>query len=160
LGFLLITLIFMYTTINNIIERPEGIKIASFFIGVTIFTSFVSRALRSTELRIKTVMLDETAQRFIKEASKDTIRIIAHRPGSHTYTHTEKDARETHNSHDDQLIFLEVKPGDASEFTDDILEVCGVQTGKHKVLRCESPAVPNAIAGLLLHIRDKTGKQP
>jgi hypothetical protein len=28
------------------------------------------------------------------------------------------------------------------------------------VLRCKSPAIPNAIAALLLHIRDRTGKIP
>src|SRR5439155_14971278 len=50
--FLLIAFVFVYTTLLNIHERPEGIKIASFFIGAMIFTSILSRALRSTELRI------------------------------------------------------------------------------------------------------------
>ena len=50
--FLLVSLVFIYTTVLNIYERPEGIKIASFFIAAMIFTSIVSRALRSTELRI------------------------------------------------------------------------------------------------------------
>ena len=52
---------FVYTTGLNIYERPEGIKIASFFIVVMIFTSVVSRALRSTELRICDVELDAAA---------------------------------------------------------------------------------------------------
>ena len=56
--FLLIVVVFVYTTMLNIYERPEGIKIASFFIGAMIFTSMVSRALRSTELRICAVELD------------------------------------------------------------------------------------------------------
>jgi preprotein translocase subunit SecG len=51
--FLLIALVFAYTTIVNVIERPEGIKIASFFIGTIILTSLVSRVLRSTELRVE-----------------------------------------------------------------------------------------------------------
>ena len=48
-----------------------------------------------------------------------------------------------------------MKPGDASEFTDD-LEVRGMDVGGFRVLRCESPAIPNAIAGLLLDLRDRT----
>ncbi|MBI4852476.1 MAG: amino acid transporter [Acidobacteria bacterium] len=159
--FLIITLVFGYTTVLNIIERPEGIKIASFFILATLATSLISRALRSTELRTQKVILDESAQKFIKEASKsEDIRIIAHRPGGHTYHFKEKEARDIHNIFEEQLIFLEIKPGDASEFTDEVLEVHGVNEGKHRILRCESPAVPNAIAALLLHIRDKTHRQP
>lgn len=159
--FSLIAIVFAYTTVINIIERPEGIKIASFFIGSILATSLISRALRSTELRIKKVVMDDSAQKFIKEAAKQgTIRIIAHRPGGHSYSFKEKEARDIHNIFDDQLIFLEIKPGDASEFTDDVLEVYGVAEGKHHILRCESPAVPNAIAALLLHIRDKSHQQP
>lgn len=160
LFFLAVTLVFFYTTVTNIIERPDGIKIASFFIIAIMATSLFSRALRSTELRIKQISLDQTAQKFIKESCKETIRIVAHRPGGLAYDRKEKEARETHNIYEGPLIFLEVKPGDASEFTDEILEVKGVQQGKHKVLKCESPAVPNAIAALLLHIRDLTHQQP
>jgi hypothetical protein len=160
IGFLLITLVFGYTTVTNIIERPEGIKIASFFIGTILLTSLVSRAVRSTELRIRQVMLDDAAQRFIMESGQDVVRIIAHRPGGHSYEFKEKEARDAHHIPDGHLIFLEVKPGDASEFTDDILEVRGVEKEGFRILQCESPAVPNAIAALLLYIRDKTHKQP
>jgi hypothetical protein len=45
-GFLIITLIFFYTIIVNIIEQPEGIKIAWVFIVGIIFTSFISAATR------------------------------------------------------------------------------------------------------------------
>jgi hypothetical protein len=56
-------------------------------------------------------------------------------------------------------LFLEVRPGDASQFTE-VLKVEGVQVGPYRVLRCQSPAIPNAIAALLLHIRDTTGHLP
>ena len=52
-----------------------------------------------------------------------------------------------------------MRPGDASQFTD-VLEVQGVEVGPYRVLRCESPAIPNAIAALLLYIRDRTGRLP
>ncbi|MFN2479864.1 MAG: amino acid permease, partial [Pyrinomonadaceae bacterium] len=58
-GFMLIALIFIYTTVVNVIERPEGIKIASFFIGAIIVVSLLSRVWRTTELRVERVELDE-----------------------------------------------------------------------------------------------------
>ena len=79
-AFLAITLVFAYTMIDNIIVRPEGIKIASLFILGIIGVSFVSRALRSTELRVDSVELSDTARQFIEEARSGTIRIIANRP--------------------------------------------------------------------------------
>jgi len=81
--FLLITTIFLYTTVVNIIERPEGIKIAAWFIVTIIGSSLISRVLRSTEIRIEGVRYDETATRFVKEAAgRKSVRIIASRPNT------------------------------------------------------------------------------
>ena len=41
LGYLLLTLVFGYTTVVNIVERPEGIKIASIFIVAIVLTSLI-----------------------------------------------------------------------------------------------------------------------
>jgi hypothetical protein len=57
------------------------------------------------------------------------------------------------------VLFVEVQPGDVSEFGG-VLPVRGVEIGGHRVLRCVSPAVPNAIAALLLFIRDETRRIP
>jgi hypothetical protein len=70
LAFALVTLIFAYTLVANIIERPDGIRIASFFIAAIIVVSLVSRVKRSLELRQERIEMDETARRFIDEASE------------------------------------------------------------------------------------------
>ena len=57
------------------------------------------------------------------------------------------------------MLFVEVRPGDVSDFSDR-LEVTGADVDGHHVLRCVSPAIPNAIAALLLYCRDETGKIP
>ena len=163
IGYLGLTLVFAYTTVVNIIERPEGIKIASIFIVVIIITSLTSRVVRSTELRVHGVDADEAAQRFIHEAAVSPVRIIANRPdlgNREEYDHKLREARDSHHlPPDERVLFVEVRPGDVSEFSDR-LKVTGADVEGHHVLRCVSPAIPNAIAALLLHCRDETGKIP
>jgi hypothetical protein len=162
-AFVLITLIFVYTTVTNIIERPDGVKIASWFIVTIIATSLISRVARSTELRIRGVHTDEMADRFISEAAGSPVRIIANRPDSGEPDEYERKLREAQDSHHllphERVLFVEVRPGDVSEFAL-TLDVTGADVGGHHVLRCVSPAIPNAIAALLLYCRDKTGTIP
>ncbi|MEK6285714.1 MAG: amino acid transporter [Acidobacteriota bacterium] len=163
-AFVLISLVFAYTTVLNIIERPEGIKIASFFIGSIIAASFVSRVMRTTELRIERVELDEKARAFIEEVARShEIRIVANcrqAGDAGEYRFKEKEQREdNHIPKGDPILFLEVDIGDASEFSDELC-VKGVEVDGYRVLRGESAAVPNAIAALLLYLRDTTGKIP
>ena len=161
--FAAITLVFVYTTITNVIERPDGVKIASWFIITIVVTSMVSRVMRSTELRIHGVEPDVLARQFIREAAGAPVRIIANRPDTglpDEYEHKLRDARESHHlPPDERVLFVEVRPGDVSDFGG-VLKVQGVDVGGHHVLRCTSPAIPNAIAALLLYCRDETGKIP
>jgi hypothetical protein len=81
LAFGLITLVFAYTTIANVIERPDGVKIASFFIAAILATSLISRVTRATELRVTEVRLDQTARQFVEQAAADgELRLIANEP--------------------------------------------------------------------------------
>ncbi|HEV2881713.1 MAG TPA: amino acid permease [Pyrinomonadaceae bacterium] len=163
-AFLLISLVFAYTTVVNIIEQPEGLKIASAFIGFIIVVSLVSRVSRTTELRVERVELDETARAFVEEADRrGEIRIVTNRcdrgdVSEYEFKEREKRA-DNHIPTRDPILFFEVKPGDASEFAG-VLKVSGADVDGYHVLRAESPAVPNAIAAFLLHLRDTTGKVP
>jgi hypothetical protein len=163
LGFGFITLVFMYTTVLNVFERPDGVKIASWFIVTIIVTSLVSRVLRSTELRVQSVEPDAVAQRFMREAGHRPVRIIANRPDkgvAEEYEHKLREASESHHlPPDEPVLFLEVRPGDVSEFSGR-LHVEGVEIGGYRVLRAVSSAIPNAIAALLLFIRDETNQPP
>ena len=91
------------------------------------------------------------------------MRIIANRPDSglpEEYDHKLLEAMESHHlPPEDTVLFVEVRPGDVSEFSG-VLQVSGALVDRHRVLRCVSPAIPNAIAALLLHLRDVTGKTP
>jgi len=166
IGFGIVTLVFVYTLVANVIERPDGIKIASFFIGGIVLTSLVSRVWRTTELRTERIELDEAAQEFVNETSEaGDIHLLAHRPheigdDAEEYASSEKKQREdNHIPRDVPVLFLEIDVEDPSEF-EEVLKVRGVEVGEHRVLRAESSVVPNAIAAFLLHLRDTTGKEP
>jgi Amino acid permease len=161
--FLLVSLIFVYTTILNVIERPEGIKIASFFILAMLASSLISRALRSTELRILEIDLDECAKSLLEDDDDRIIRIVARRPKIEN--EEELDLIDTkvrlHHSLSpvECLYFFEVERTDSSEFEDKLF-VRGERVGKHRILRAKSPAVANAFAALLIDLEKKTTKIP
>ncbi|MEV4170191.1 amino acid transporter [Nonomuraea sp. NPDC049709] len=157
-----ISAVLAYTLVDNVIERPDGVKIASFFIAAIIITSLISRATRSTELRVTEVHLDSLAEQFINEACGD-IHVIANEPHTrHQAEYTDK-LRETWLNHrlrsSEPVLFVEVTVPDASEFETE-LHIKGEERYGHKILTIESSAVPNTLAALLLYLRDRTGSVP
>ncbi len=162
-AFMLISLVFTYTTITNIVEQPEGIKIALIFIVAIVVSSLISRVWRSTELRVDRIELDDMAREFIRKAAKGTVRIITNRIDRGDALEYELKEREKRNDNHipagEPILFFEVTPGDASEFSG-VLKVRGETVDRFQILRTESPAVPNAIAAFLLFLRNETGKLP
>ena len=161
-GFGVVTLIFVYTTLVNIRERPEGLGIAVLFIVSIVLFSFLSRVSRSTELRVERVEMDDVARSFINQCSGHGVRVIANKRGAgDAREYAFKEDRQREDSHIPAslpILFLEVDVTDASEFSS-VLHVHGVEIGDYKVLRAQSSTVPNAIAALLLELRDLTGKR-
>ena len=162
--FVLVTLVFVYTTLVNVIERPDGLKIGAFFIAAIVLSSLVSRVWRTTELRVEKITLDSEAQRFINEMdAQGELRIVANQPrrcDDAEYSRREQDQREDNNiPSNEPIVFLEIYVRDASDFSAD-LNIHGFNVGRHRVLRGESAAVANAIAGFLLYLRDDKGKVP
>jgi hypothetical protein len=144
-------------------ERPEGTKIAGFFIVAMVVTSLISRAMRATELRITGVEMDAAATAMLDEDEDRVIRLIARRPRVETEADLDAADRNIrfyhHLSPEERVYFLEVERGDASEF-DCTLRVTGARIGKHTILRASSPVVANAIAAVLMHVEKITGRVP
>ncbi|MEW9873066.1 amino acid transporter [Arthrobacter sp. HS15c] len=163
IGFGVIAVLFVYTTVTNMFERPEGIRIAGFFILGIVSISLLSRVLRSFELHATHVRLDTQALEFMAENLSGPIGIIAHEPFRQTaeaYRHKLASAVEaSHFPADYQALFLEVIVDDSSDF-ETALEVRGVVRHGFAVLEVHGPVVPNTIASVLLHIRDVTGLMP
>lgn len=163
-AFLIVAVVFIYTTIMNIWERPEGLKISLIFIATIMFVSFVSRATRSTELRITGIDLSPEARRFILDSGDQALRVIPRRPRENTSAQDldriEALVREFHGlpSHV-PIVFLELERTDASEFRQE-LQVDGTRLGNHCILHAHSPMVSNSIAALLIQIEQLTGRVP
>jgi hypothetical protein len=161
LGF--VSLIFIYTTLVNIYERPEGLKISCMFIFTMIFMSLVSRAVRSTELRITGVELDPQAQALVAETAHQTIHLIAWKPRDSSSNDREQAKAELRQMYglppDSPICFIEVERGDTSDFTG-YLHVKGFREGSDRILHVRSAAIANSIAALLIYLQQATGRIP
>lgn len=155
-----ITAVFVYTTITNIVERPDGIKIAGFFILGILVVSFVSRVARSTELRLLGVTFDAQASEWIDETATEHIDLIAHEPGrDYRYPLKLRHAELAHHLSGSTPWFLEVHIGDSSDFENE-LTVEGVVHAGYRVLTVTGTNVPTTLAAVLLAIRDRSGVMP
>ncbi|TFC54628.1 APC family permease [Cryobacterium sp. TMT2-17-1] len=164
-AFTILTLILLYALGENILEKPDGIAISAFFILGIIVVSLVSRVSRTTELRVETVELDEHARRFITDSLvfDGALNLIANKPkpGKQTDYAGKETAQRGMNPVPGRadVLFLEIEVVDPSSFSE-TLHVRGEEVNGLRVLRAQSPAAPNAIAAILLALRDASGVRP
>ncbi len=163
-GFAVLTAVFGFALVDNVVSRPDGLAIALLFVLAIIVVSLVSRTLRSTELRAHSVDLDPTALRFVREAARHgKILMFANRPRSGEADEYAATEAEQHRLNPVSLrvspLFVEVRVHHPSDF-EGTLGVHGTWIHGHRVLRVSSPAVPNALAAVLLCVRDATGSIP
>ena len=117
--YLAITCIFYYTTAANMIERPDGIKIASWFIIAIVLSSFWSRLQRSSELRFKAFEFADLHSKFLWDSLEhlEFPVLVPHRPGRRGLDVKEASIRERHRlGNDVPIVFVEAALGDPSEF--------------------------------------------
>jgi hypothetical protein len=164
IAFGLIAVIFVYTTIDNILERPEGVRIASVFIAAILLVSLASRFARSFELRVTEVTFDKTAQLFLRDVARRSIRLVANEPDSRDRAEYSDKLRQVTRDNDltdpNDVIFVEVTLTDPSEFASQLHVTGEVQHSRYRVLTFSSSSVPNALAALVLAVRDETDRLP
>jgi len=164
IAFAAIALVFTYTTIANVAERPDGVKIAACFIAAILVVSFLSRLYRAFELRVAHIDADEVALGFLRECGRRQIRLVANEPDRRdAREYSEKIAQilaDNDMADDRDVVFVEVTVTDASDFENDLHVHGEVLHHRYRVLSMESSSVPSAIAALLLWVRDTTHRRP
>jgi hypothetical protein len=163
-AFSLIGLVLVYTTLDNIRERPDGVKIGACFIAAIVLVSLLSRVARAFELRTTEILYDERAESFLRDCARRSIRLVANEPDARDAEEYREKIRQIVDDHDlpnaGDIIFVEVTLGDHSDFESRI-EVHGeVQHDQFRVLTVTGASVPNTLASLLLDIRDQTDARP
>jgi hypothetical protein len=164
-GFGVLTVVLVYALVVNVIDKPDGLAISAAFIGGIVLVSLVSRVSRTTELRADSIEFDDAARQFVTDslAHDGRLHLVANR--RQVGDKAEYDDKESEQRAENpvpeaaDVLFLEIDVVDPSEFSD-VLRVRGVQVDGHRILRAESPAAPNAMAAILLALRDATGVRP
>lgn len=160
--FLFITLVFIYTTAANVYEKPDGIKIATFFILTILITSFVSRVARSRELRFAGFQILDPETRLMW----DTIRhleltvLVPHRPGRRSLANKEVQIRREHRiPRDLMIVFVEVELADASEFVNEPVLRVIQEEGRYVAKITGAASIAHTLAALALEMA-KVGRPP
>jgi hypothetical protein len=161
-GYLAISVVFFYTTIAIIIERPGGIKIASCFISAVLITSLVSRTRRSKELRFSGFQFKDDQSRFLWDSMRfiEFPVLVPHRPGRRGLEEKAASLRADHHLGPDiAMVFIEAERGDASEFlqspTMEVKEISGMFA--LRITNCAS--IAHVIAAVALEL-SKVGRPP
>ncbi|MFG1919355.1 amino acid transporter [Micromonospora sp. NPDC048898] len=164
IAFGVIAVAFVYTTLANVVERPDGVKIAACFIGGIIVVSLLSRLSRAYELRVDRIEVDPVAARMIDERAGRRIRLIAHEPDRRDEAEYRAKLNQTMADNDfpddSDVIFVEVHVTDPSDFETELLVRGSMVDDRFAVLSLAASSVPTALAALLLEIRDRSRRRP
>jgi hypothetical protein len=157
-----VALVFIYTTITIMFEKPEGLRIASFFILAILVSSLVSRTLRSTELRLTHFDFVNQESKFLWDSLKhlEIPVLVPHRPGRRELLEKEEDIRRVHRLEPGvPIVYIEAIPGDVSEFAfTPLMEVIS-EEGRFIIRVTRTASVAHVIAAVGLEI-GKGGHPP
>ncbi len=161
-GFCLVTLVFVYTTADIIITKPDGIKIAGCFIVAIVLTSLISRVLRSRELRFTGFHIPDVESKLFWDTIKhlELSILVPHRPGRHSLVEKEIVIRREHRIPRDMImIFVQVKTLDPSEFYHEPRLEITQQEGRYVMKVTHAASVSHTLAAVALEMA-KVGLPP
>ncbi len=157
-----IMLVFFFTAAANMVERPDGIKIASWFIIAIIVASFGSRLKRSTELRFKAFEFADNNSRFLWDSLKhlEFPVLVPHRPGRRGLDEKEASIRRRHRLGEDiPIVFIEAELGDPSEFQQSPVMEIKQEGGRFVIAVTKCASIAHAVATIALEL-SRVGQPP
>ena len=146
----LVTLVFAYTTFANILERPDGLAVATCFILFILIVSGVSRYIRSTELRVAGLTFaDAESEELWKSMIGKKVNLVPIRSLDPRFRAIRiRKIREHYKLHG-PLAFLRVSLLDnRSEFLSPLTIQVRQENGEYLVEASQAVAIANAIAYL------------
>ena len=160
--FLFITIVFVYTTIAIMFEKPIGLIISLCFIAGILAVSFISRLARSGELRFAGFKIKDPQTKFLW----DTIRhleltiLVPHRPGRRGLPEKEAAVRREHRiPRDLMVVFVEVVVDDASDFVNEPEIDIHQEEGRYVLKITGAASIANTLAAVSLEMA-KVGRPP
>jgi hypothetical protein len=116
--FWIVAAVFAYTLADNIIERPDGVYIATLFTLGILIASFASRWARSTELRVERLeFVDEASAKLWEEIKDKKINLVPLRAVDKKRLRAKARHVQRYYHTDAQIAFLHVGlSDDRSEF--------------------------------------------
>jgi hypothetical protein len=161
-GYAVVTAVFAYTTLDVVIGKPDGIKIAGCFIAAILVTSSLSRARRSRELRFEGFDFADPTSKLFWDTVKDLQLplLVPHRPGRRSLP--EKDAliRAEHRlPAEAMLVFAEVTRSDPSEFITRPVLAVEAEGGRYVMRVRNAASVSHTLAAVALEM-GKGGRAP
>jgi hypothetical protein len=161
-GTVVIMLVFIYTTIATVIEKPEGIAIASIFITTIVLLSLLSRTMRSTELRLIRFEFIDDHSRFLWDTLKhlEFPVLVPHRAGRRSIVEKEEEIRAIHRlTADIPIVYVEATLGDPSEFYHTPRMEIVEQEGRFIIRVQHCVSIAHVLAAIALEL-SKAGKPP
>jgi hypothetical protein len=150
LYFLLVAFVFLYTLVANVIERPDGIIIASVFIILLLLISGLSRYRRATEMRVSEVtFVDRASAELWASITGRQVTLVPYHPATPGHRKGVEDKIQRHYKITGPFAFLRVNLIDnRSEFLSP-LRISVLREGENFVIEgWGAVATANSIAYL------------
>jgi hypothetical protein len=159
--FVLLSIAFAAAALLAMVRSPAGLLISFAFVAATVFTSIISRGMRSMELRIEGFDFVDPESKLLWDALKDLPFpvLVPHRSGLITIGDREVGVRKRHRLGPDvPIVFVEAVLGDASDFFQRPLVHVGQEDGRFIILITRCVSVPHVLAAAALEL--SSGSEP
>ncbi|MGA7412492.1 MAG: hypothetical protein WBW33_18585 [Bryobacteraceae bacterium] len=143
-------LVFGYTTVTNILERTDGILIATCFILFIVTVSGVSRYWRAKELRVGGhTFCDPESERLFEEIARDKVNLVPVPNLDHRLRANRAARLQEHYKIEGALAFVHVTLLDnRSEFLSPLEITVKQEDGEYLIEASQAVAIANAVAYL------------
>ena len=144
----LVSLMFLYTLVDNVIERPDGLIIASIFIFSIVTISGMSRYRRATELRVSGVIFaNAESERLFKSIQGKKVHLAPIRGATERFRRRKAAELARHYQMQGPVAFINVKLLDnRSEFLSPICIEVNRDGDNYRVSVTQAVAIANTIA--------------